>query len=282
MICLRFRDSDRPWGTAGRRCREARRGGSEPHRLKLLSWNADVSVMASALSTATVTRIRRVDPSVELQLVPNIAVRSSVPNANRRLMRLVDVVGALFLLIVLSPVVLLVALLVWRSSPGPVIFRQQRIGRNGRLFNVLKFRSMCDGTDLQLLTDPELCRRYEQNNFKLEADDPRITPVGRVIRKTSLDELPQLFNVLRGDMSLVGVRPLLPRELALRSRYDQEMYMHHLPGLTGLWQVEGRSSVGDDARVDLDRRFLEAWSPRQNLGLLARTPRAVLLGVGAH
>ena len=197
-------------------------------------------------------------------------------------MRLLDVIGALFLLIVLSPVVLLVALLVWRSSPGPVIFRQQRIGRNGQLFNVLKFRSMCDGTDLQLLTDPELRRRYEQNDFKLQADDPRITPVGRVIRKTSVDELPQLFNVLRGDMSLVGVRPLLARELALRSHYDQEMYMQHLPGLTGLWQVEGRSSVGDDARAELDRRFLEAWSPQQNLALLVRTPRAVLLGVGAH
>ena len=127
--------------------------------------------MASALSTATVTPIHRVETSVELQLVPNIAVRSTVPIASRRLMRLVDVIGALFLLIVLSPVVLLVALLVWRSSPGPVIFRQQRIGRDGQLFNVLKFRSMCNGTDLQLLTDPELRRRYEQNNFKLEADD---------------------------------------------------------------------------------------------------------------
>ena len=238
--------------------------------------------MASALSTATVTPIHRVDTSVELQLVPNIAVRSTVPIASRRLMRLVDVIGALFLLIMLSPVVLLVALLVWRSSPGPVIFRQQRIGRGGQLFNVLKFRSMCDGADLQLMSNPDLRRLYERNDFKLPADDPRITPIGRVIRRMSLDELPQLCNVLRGEMSLVGVRPIEAGQLALRSPYDQEMYMQHLPGLTGLWQVEGRSSIGDDARVELDRRFLETWSPQQNLALLVRTPRVVLLGVGAH
>jgi len=197
-------------------------------------------------------------------------------------MRLIDVSFSVGLLILLSPVLLLIALLVKRSSPGPIVFRQQRIGSDGQLFDVLKFRSMCDGTDLQLLADPELRRQYEKNNFKLQADDPRITPVGRVIRKTSFDELPQLFNVLRGEMSLVGVRPLLARELALRSPYDQELYMQHTPGLTGLWQVEGRSSVGDDDRIELDRRFLETWSPQQNLGLLARTPRAVLLGVGAH
>ncbi len=197
-------------------------------------------------------------------------------------MRIIDVVCAVLLLIVLSPVMLVVALLVKRSSPGPVIFRQQRIGRDGQLFDVFKFRSMCDGTDLQLMTDDRLRGEYEKNNFKLQADDPRITPIGRIIRKTSLDELPQLFNVLRGEMSLVGVRPLLARELAIRSPYDQELYKQHTPGLTGLWQVEGRSSVGDDDRIELDRRFLEAWSPQQNLTLLARTPRAVLLGVGAH
>ena len=98
----------------------------------------------------------------------------------------------------------------------------------------------------------------------------------------SIDELPQLVNVLCGEMSLVGVRPLLARELALRSSYDQELYKLHAPGPTGLWQVQGRSSIGVDARVELDRRFLEERSPRRNLSLLLRTPKAVLRGCGAH
>jgi lipopolysaccharide/colanic/teichoic acid biosynthesis glycosyltransferase len=237
--------------------------------------------MASALTTSSLPAVRSGRP-VELRLASNIEVQSNVSANSRTVMRVIDVVAASLLLVLLSPVMAVVAILVKRSSPGPVIFRQERIGKDGRLFDVFKFRSMAAGTDVQVLNDPELRRRYEENNFKLDATDPRITRVGRVIRRTSLDELPQLVNVLRGEMSLVGVRPLLARELALRSPYDQELYALHRPGLTGLWQVEGRSSVGHEDRADLDRRYLEDWSAPANVGLLVRTPRAVLLGAGAH
>jgi lipopolysaccharide/colanic/teichoic acid biosynthesis glycosyltransferase len=237
--------------------------------------------MTSALTTSS-RPASHLDHHVELHLVSNVEVRSTVSTGSRLVMRAIDVVGALVLLVLFSPVMAVVAILVKRSSPGAIIFRQERIGKDGRLFDVFKFRSMAAGTDAQVLNDPELRRRYEQNNFKLDAADPRITRVGRVIRKTSLDEMPQLVNVLRGDMSLVGVRPLLARELALRSPYDQELYALHRPGLTGLWQVEGRSSVGHEDRADLDRRYLECWSAPANVGLLIRTPRAVLCGAGAH
>lgn len=224
----------------------------------------------------------RFDRHVELQLVSNSDVRSTVSAASRRLMRIIDVVGAVLLLFASIAVMAVVAVLVKRSSPGPVIFRQRRVGKNGEQFDVFKFRSMADGTHEQVLSNPELCREYEQNEFKLRADDPRITSIGRWIRRASIDELPQLFNVLRGEMSLVGVRPIEDRQLRLRSTYDQELYGLHAPGLTGLWQVEGRSLIGADVRVDLDRRFLEEWSPQRNLHLLVRTPRAVLFGAGAH
>ncbi len=220
--------------------------------------------------------------ALDLQLVSNLEIRTTVSSGARCAMRVLDVVCASVMLVLLSPVIAAVAIAVRRSSPGPVIFRQERIGKDGRLFNVFKFRSMTVGTDVQVLADEASRRRYEENDFKLDADDPRITAVGRFIRATSLDELPQLFNVIRGDMSLVGVRPLLARELALRSRHDQELYSLYRPGLTGLWQIEGRSLVGNEARTDLDRRYLESWSPLTNVGLLVRTPRVVLRGVGAH
>jgi exopolysaccharide production protein ExoY len=168
------------------------------------------------------------------------------------------------------------------TSHGPAIFRQSRVGLGAQSFEVLKFRTMDDGTHDHVLNDPDLRRSYETNDFKLPSDDPRITRVGRFLRRTSLDELPQLVNVLRGQMSLVGVRPLLPQELQIRSRHDRELYAHHRPGLTGLWQIEGRSTVGDSDRIELDRRYLEGWSVRSNVKILLRTPRAVLFGAGAH
>jgi lipopolysaccharide/colanic/teichoic acid biosynthesis glycosyltransferase len=237
--------------------------------------------MASALSTS-VHSPTRVDRRADLHLVSNLEIRSTVSPAARWAMRVVDVACAAVMLVLLSPVMVAVAVAVRRSSLGPIIYRQERIGKDGRLFNVFKFRSMTVGTDVAVLADEESRRRYEENDFKLDPADPRITAVGRFIRATSLDELPQLFNVLRGDMSLVGVRPLLARELALRSRHDQELYSLYRPGLTGLWQVEGRSLVGNEVRSDLDRRYLESWSPMTNVRLLARTPRVVLRRAGAH
>lgn len=197
-------------------------------------------------------------------------------------MRAIDLTVSASLFLVLSPLIVLIGALVRSTSSGPAIFRQQRVGMNFENFTVLKFRTMRDGTHKEVLADPHMRQVYENNDFKLPGDDPRITSVGRWLRKTSLDELPQLLNILRGDMSLVGVRPLLPQELDLRSPYDRSLYATHRPGLTGLWQISGRSSVGDQARVELDRRFLEDWGARQNVAILMKTPGVVLWGAGAH
>ena len=202
--------------------------------------------------------------------------------SSRRLNRVLDIVVGLASLILCAPVMAVIAVLVRVTSRGPVIFRQSRVGRGGESFEVLKFRTMANGTHAEVLDDPELRLLYELNDFKLPSDDPRITRVGRFLRRTSLDELPQLVNVLKGEMGLVGVRPIEYDQLALRSRHDQALYHHHKPALTGLWQVEGRSAYRNTHRVDLDRRCLEQWSVRSNLKILARTPKAVLVGAGAH
>ena len=206
----------------------------------------------------------------------------TVSLASRVTMGVIDVVGSVVLLVVFSPVILVAWILVKFTGPGPVIFRQERVGRGGVHFTVLKFRTMADGTHDEVHADPELRKQYEENDFKLPPDDPRITRIGRWLRKTSLDELPQLVNVLRGEMALVGVRPLEPEQLALRANYDQALYRLHLPALTGLWQVEGRSHVGGENRVELDRTSLEDWGVCANLKLLLRTPLVVVRGLGAH
>ena len=197
-------------------------------------------------------------------------------------MRCIDVVVASVSLVLIWPIALLVSVQIAATSRGPVIFRQQRVGRGGELFEVLKFRTMVVGTDLEVRTDPVTRSLYEANDFKLPPDDPRITKVGRFLRKTSLDEIPQLVNVIRGEMSLVGVRPIVREQLVLRSEFDQRLYRSHLPGLTGVWQIGGRSAVGDHDRLTLDRETLQTWSVRSNIAILFRTPLAVLRGAGAH
>ena len=154
-----------------------------------------------------------------------------------------------------------------------------RVGIGGELFEVIKFRTMVDGTHLEITANSQLRAAYEQNDFKLSPDDPRITRVGGSIRRTSLDELPQLVDILRGEMSLVGVRPLLADELALRSRRDKDLCALRRPGLTGLWQVEGRPAARHVEHLELDRGHLEDRSVLSDLRILSRTPRAVS---GAH
>ena len=197
-------------------------------------------------------------------------------------MRCIDVVVASVSLVLIWPIALIVSVQIAATSRGPVIFRQQRVGRGGELFEVLKFRTMVVGTDLEVQADPVARSLYEENDFKLPPDDPRITKVGRFLRTTSLDEIPQLVNVIRGEMSVVGVRPLLEQELKLRPELDQQLYCGHLPGVTGLWQVGGRSTVGEHDRFALDREYLQTWCVRSNIWILLRTPVAVLSGSGAH
>jgi lipopolysaccharide/colanic/teichoic acid biosynthesis glycosyltransferase len=191
----------------------------------------------------------------------------------RRVIDLAIVLVALILLIV--PVLVIIALVV-TTSRGPILYTQTRVGRRERHFNVLKFRTMRRGTHTALLSDEQERERYRQNDFKLAADDPRITKAGRVLRKTSLDELPQLVNVFWGDMSIVGIRPLLPDELELRPEHDQTLYRSLRPGMTGLWQVEGRSRVDQADRIALDRRYVEQWSVWNDVKILLRTPWALV------
>ena len=198
------------------------------------------------------------------------------------LQRAFDVtLAALGCLLFAIPVVVL-ALGVKLTSRGPVLFVQRRDGHGGDPFDVYKFRTMRDGTHREVLDDEAARQAYHDNDFKLPPDDPRITAIGRLLRKTSLDELPQLVNVLRGEMSIVGVRPLLAEEVAMRPAYDQALYRTKRPGMTGLWQVEGRSTVQKIDRLHLDRRYLEEWSVWGDVKIAARTPFAVLRISHAH
>ncbi|HEX2576651.1 MAG TPA: sugar transferase [Aquihabitans sp.] len=188
---------------------------------------------------------------------------------------------ALVALVALAPLLVVVALLVKRSSPGPVLFRQERIGRDGRLIPVLKFRTMVVDAEERLRRDG-LWDRYVDAGYKLPADeDCRITRTGRLLRRTSLDELPQFLNVLRGEMSLVGPRPIVPSELACYGELAA-CYLGVRPGITGLWQVTGRSSIAFPERAHLDAEYFDRRSLGLDLRILARTPLVVLRCTGAY
>ncbi len=190
-----------------------------------------------------------------------------------------DRVGAALLLLLLAPVFAAVAIAVLLDSPGAVLHRQIRVGQGGRLFNLAKFRTMVANAE-QLQNELARTNEHDGLMFKIRRD-PRITRVGGVLRRFSLDELPQLINVLQGHMSLVGPRPPLPDEVA---KYN-EVELRRLrvkPGLTGLWQVSGRSDLSWDETVALDLRYVDNWSPAVDFGILGRTLRAVVEGNGAY
>ena len=213
---------------------------------------------------------------------PMLVFRSTPEESWQALAKeLLDMAGALVLLLITSPVFLTTAAAIRLTSPGPILFRQQRSGLNGRPFTMLKFRSMV--TDAEQLKQ-ELAALNEMAGpvFKLTRD-PRVTPVGRIIRRFSVDELPQLINVLRGEMSLVGPRPLPVDEV---KRFDDFAHRRRLsvkPGLTCLWQVSGRNNVRDFKDwVRLDLEYIDNWSLWLDLKILARTVPVVLLGTGAR
>jgi lipopolysaccharide/colanic/teichoic acid biosynthesis glycosyltransferase len=209
--------------------------------------------------------------------------RSSTHGPGSLFKRAIDLTGALAGLMVLSPVMLAVALLIRLDSPGPALFRQWRRGRDGRPFRVLKFRTMAVDAERRLA---ELEWRNEAAGgvlFKLH-DDPRVTWLGPFLRRTSLDELPQLINVLRGEMSLVGPRPLQLRDCDRLAAVDPRGYVRRLdvrPGLTGPWQVEGRSALDYERMVELDCDYVAHRSPGRDLAIIARTVLVVLRGRGA-
>lgn len=212
--------------------------------------------------------------------IPLIDVRVERPDAlHRMLKRTFDVTAAAFMLIVTAPVLVVTALAIRLESPGPILFRQQRLGKDGKPFTILKFRSMRHDAERLLA----LLRNQNEASgpiFKMRRD-PRVTRVGRIIRKLSIDELPQLWNVMRGDMSLVGPRPPLASEVA---EYDA---WHHrrlevMPGITCLWGVSGRSALEFDEMVMLDLYYIDNWSLGLDLGILLRTALVLLRPSGAY
>jgi exopolysaccharide biosynthesis polyprenyl glycosylphosphotransferase len=224
------------------------------------------------------------EPSVR-NAVPATVQSTDPRNLHRVAKRCLDAVLAALLILVLLPVFAVVAVMVRLSSPGPIIFAQERIGKNGRPFTLYKFRTM------RRDSDPAIHRAYMQalmagrarpegDAFKLR-NDPRLIPVGRILRRSSLDELPQLFNVLRGDMSLVGPRPALRYEVELYSPLERRR-LSVKPGLTGLWQVSGRSRLTFVEMVALDLAYIDGWSLWRDLKIIARTPVAVAFGRGAY
>jgi lipopolysaccharide/colanic/teichoic acid biosynthesis glycosyltransferase len=192
--------------------------------------------------------------------------------------RCLDVVVAAVLLALTAPLLLVAVLLVRATSRGPALFLQQRIGYRGRPFTMYKLRTMVDGA--ARLEDRFAARARGNVFFKLDRD-PRVTRIGRLLRRTSIDELPQLLNVLRGEMSLVGPRPLLESDLRNFPQSPDRLRFAMLPGLTGLWQVSGRSARSQYDRLQLDSDYVERWSFWLDLELLARTIPAVLSGRGA-
>jgi undecaprenyl-phosphate galactose phosphotransferase len=197
----------------------------------------------------------------------------------RALKRLFDLLASAVLLLLLSPLFLLISILIKLDSEGPVFFSQVRVGRNGRKFRMWKFRTMRVDAEEVLKSDPELYEEFKKS-FKLK-NDPRITRFGKFLRETSLDELPQLWNVLLGDMSLVGPRPVVEPELEKYGRY-KKFYLSVRPGITGLWQISGRSDLDYTIRVSLDVFYVLNWSPLLDLKILALTPAAVLKKKGAY
>lgn len=190
--------------------------------------------------------------------------------------RMLDVIGASLGILLTAPLMAMVSVCIRLESPGPVLFRHWRMGKNSEGFSCLKFRTMREDAEQILLTNPELKRLYRENHYKLPDDlDPRVTIFGRLLRRTSLDELPQLFNVLVGEMSLVGPRPVVEDELE-HYRGSERLLLSVRPGMTGAWAVNGRHHVGYPARAELELRYVRGWSVGLDLGILAGTVSAVM------
>jgi lipopolysaccharide/colanic/teichoic acid biosynthesis glycosyltransferase len=226
-------------------------------------------------------------------LYPDLLSPNKDSTSSLRIKRLMDIGGSALMLVLCSPLLLAIAIAVKLSSRGPVLFRQQRVGQYGKCFTFLKFRSMRTGNDNTVHKDyvtqliagkiesgPANANGNGNGVYKL-TNDKRVTRLGRFLRRTSLDELPQFINVMKGEMSLVGPRPAIPYELAAYQTWHRRRVLEVKPGITGLWQVSGRSRVKFDEMVRLDLRYATSWSPWLDLTILMQTPRAVLVGSGA-
>lgn len=196
--------------------------------------------------------------------------------------RSIDVVGAVVGLAVTSPLVAVFAVMMRVTSPGPLFFAHTRVGRDGRRFRCYKIRTMCADAESQLLDDPSLHATYRANGYKLPSHaDARVTPLGRFMRMSSLDELPQFWNVLRGDMALVGPRPIVDGELEHYAPRDRRLLLSVRPGITGAWAVSGRSRIGYPLRAEMELEYVRRWSAWRDLTILVRTVAAVVVRRGA-
>lgn len=227
-------------------------------------------------------------------LYPDITKRKGHNIISQFIKRTIDIIGSIMALIILSPLFLIVSICIKFTSKGPVIFRQKRIGQFGKKFTFLKFRSMYVNNNPSIhqeyikklilekdSNDTNNVNSKKENVYKIK-NDPRIAPIGRFLRKTSIDEFPQFINVLKGEMSLVGPRPPLPYEMSMYDIWHRRRVMEAKPGITGLWQVIGRSSTTFDEMVRLDIRYIKGWSIWLDIKILVQTPWVVLMGKGAY
>ncbi len=270
----------------------------------VIEHRADTIVLCGVVEDRAVAWVMRVAMTSECQVLtaarrlelpgvsPAIVWRRGQPFISLRavglrwhqlvLKRILDIVISALALVLSAPLFLAIAIAIRLESRGPVIFRQRRLGRHGKPFACYKFRSMYPDAEERLRADPELYRTYVENDYKLpEALDTRVTRVGRFLRRTSLDELPQLWNVLRGEMSLVGPRPIVPDEIR---HYNGEapLFLTLKPGITGAWQVNGRSTLQYPERAAVELGYVEGWSLISDIVILFRTIPAIIAGRGAH
>jgi lipopolysaccharide/colanic/teichoic acid biosynthesis glycosyltransferase len=229
--------------------------------------------------------------SVDPTFYPDVLHLHGSQKVAQLVKRAIDVIGSAAALLLLSPLYVVIAVIIKLTSKGPILFKQERLGKFGKTFQCLKFRSMYVNNDLKI--HQEFMKGVIKGSYKGDAagasapvfkmtDDPRITRIGKLLRRASLDELPQFLNVLRGDMSLVGPRPPLAYEFEEYDIWHRRRVLEVKPGITGLWQVNGRSRVRFDDMVRLDLQYARGWSLWLDLQILVQTPRAVVFGDGAY
>ncbi|HET8925069.1 MAG TPA: sugar transferase [Candidatus Acidoferrum sp.] len=232
------------------------------------------------------------EPAANTRFYPDLSKGQSKKRLPLAVKRVIDAAGSAALLIILSPLLAVIAVAIKLTSKGPIVFQQERLGQFGSRFKCLKFRTMHTNNDPKVHQEyirGFIAGRPDSKDDKLGKpavykikNDPRVTPLGRLLRKTSLDELPQFWNVLRGEMSLVGPRPSLPYEFAIYDIWHRRRVLEVKPGVTGLWQVSGRSRTCFDDMVRLDLRYSQSWSLWLDLRILIATPGAVISGEGAY
>lgn len=233
------------------------------------------------------------DWTADQKLYPDLNHKTHRKRLPMTIKRVMDFTVSSLILLTISPILAVIAAIIKLTSKGPVIFRQERLGQSGARFNCLKFRTMYVNNDpkihqeyiAQFITGKEGAAAQQENGkkpiYKI-TNDPRVTPIGRFLRKTSLDELPQFWNVLRGEMSLVGPRPPVPYEFEIYDTWHRRRVLELKPGITGLWQVSGRSSTTFDDMVRLDIRYCRSWSLWLDIKILLATPSAIFTGQGAY